>query len=68
MLALGISPVVAWSVFFLGVGLFGDLRWPPEIWGGAIAFAALSGIALTTLSPTRTSNVQDKPLVATDSA
>lgn len=50
MLAMSLSPLVAWSVYFLAIGLSGELRWPPEIWGGAILFTALSGLGLITVS------------------
>lgn len=53
MLALTGAPIAAWSVYFLGVGMSGDLQWPPEIWGGAILFAALSGLGLSILTTDR---------------
>ena len=59
LLTLTVSPIVAWSVYFLGVGMFGDLQWPPEIWAGAIVFAALSGAAMTTLSRPQSSPKPD---------
>jgi hypothetical protein len=53
MMALTIPPLAAWSAYFIGIEFWGNLQWPPEIWGGAIVFAALSGVGLTTLSPPR---------------
>jgi hypothetical protein len=62
LLTLTVSPIVAWSVYFFGVGMFGDLQWPPEIWGGAIVFAALSGAAMTTLSRPKSSPNPDETM------
>lgn len=65
MLTLTLTPLCAWSVYFLGIGVFGDLRWPPEIWGGAILFAGLMGLGLSILSssPIR-GPIRDETLLA----
>lgn len=46
MLASG-TPLVLWSAFFVTVGRDSrGLQWPPEIWGGTIFIAVLTGLAL----------------------
>ncbi len=43
----GLPPLVLWAGYFYLVGrIEPGLRWPPEIWGGAIFFAVLVGLAL----------------------
>ncbi len=40
-------PAVLWSAYFAVVGqMEGGLRWPPEIWGGAVFFASLATLAM----------------------
>jgi hypothetical protein len=39
----GLGPALFWGVFFLGVGLHDHgLGWKPELWGGGLAWSALS--------------------------
>lgn len=40
--ALGASSLAMWAGFFALVGLGAGVAWPPEIWGGTIALAALA--------------------------
>ena len=49
-LALAGAPIVAWGSWFAAIAIVNALRWPAEIWGGVIVFAALTGLALTTLA------------------
>ncbi len=43
----GLPPLVLWAGYFYFVGrLELGLRWPPEIWGGAVFFAVMVGLAL----------------------
>lgn len=56
----GGTPLVLWSTFFVIVG--GDprgLQWPPTIWGGAIFFGVLTGLALNLLL-----NAGEQPAIA----
>lgn len=68
ILTLTLSPIAAWSVYFFGVGMFGDLQWPPEIWGGAIIFTALTGLGLSTLGQPRKSPEPKEDMVGATSA
>jgi hypothetical protein len=62
-LTLVIAPICSWSIYFLGIGMSGRLQWPPEIWGGAILFAALTGLGLTAMSPRVAPTHSDRRLV-----
>lgn len=43
LLATGV-PVVMWSLYFITLARTGEgLRWPPELWGGAIVFGVFVG-------------------------
>ena len=44
------TPVVAWGAWFAAIAIFDVLRWPPEIWGGTVVFASLTGLALVGLA------------------
>jgi hypothetical protein len=49
-------PLVTWSVFFLVMHVDKGVAWPVELWSGSIAFAVLTGFALSLLvagSPAR---------------
>jgi hypothetical protein len=42
-------PLAVWSSHFVALAAAGGLRWPPELWGGAIGLATLGGLALALL-------------------
>lgn len=50
LLTLTITPLVAWSVYFLLIAVNGDLAWPPEVWGGAIVFSVLTGAGMAKMT------------------
>ena len=56
--ALALGPLAAWSTYFWRVGSEWGLAWPPEIWGGAIVFAALAGLVLAQMSSPESSRIQ----------
>ncbi len=52
---LSATPFVAWGAWFAMIAIVDFLRWPPEIWGGAMLFASMSGLGLAALAlPERT--------------
>lgn len=42
-------PALTWATTFVLLAVEGSLQWPPELWGGAILFAGLSGLGLALL-------------------
>lgn len=47
--SLAAPPAIAWGAWFIAIAVINVLRWPPEIWGGVIVFASLTGLALSAL-------------------
>lgn len=46
----GGTPLVLWSFYFIAVGRVEQgIEWPPELWGGAIVFGVLTGLAIELL-------------------
>lgn len=46
-LVAGLAPLVMWSVYFLAVDqVESGVMWKPELWGGAIFFGVLAGLAV----------------------
>lgn len=55
LVVLTVAPFVGWTAYFITIAIEGDLTWPLELTGGAVFFAALSGLALGLLAfPTPT--------------
>lgn len=50
LIVLTIAPAVAWTTYFLIVASSGSLTWPPELTGGSVVLAALSGLGLGVLA------------------
>ena len=48
--AAALAPLPLWSVYFLAVQVAGGVRWPVELWSGAIVMTALMGFGLGLLS------------------
>jgi hypothetical protein len=44
-----VTPLVLWTSYFLVLELRDGIGWPAELWTGSIAFAGLSGLALSLL-------------------
>ena len=45
-----VVPTVLWSAWFATYGAMWGLDWTPELWGGAIVFGGLTGLALSFLA------------------
>jgi hypothetical protein len=45
-----LTPMVLWSVRFLGLEAVGGIGWPPEVWSGTIVFGVLLGLGLALLA------------------
>lgn len=63
---LSVAPLAGWGVWFAAIAVFDVLRWPPEIWGGAMLFASLTGLGLAALAlpqPSRQRAPRDRSLV-----
>jgi hypothetical protein len=48
-LVAAVFPVALWSSFFAALEIFSGLAWSPELWGGVIFLAGLSGLGLSLL-------------------
>jgi hypothetical protein len=46
-----VLPLALWSSYFVALEVTGGLGWPPELWGGAVGLATLTGLALALLLP-----------------
>lgn len=46
----GLTPLVMWSMSTLMIHLWWTVRWPPELWVGAIVMSSLTGLALAILT------------------
>ena len=45
-----VVPIAVWGVSTILIHRFWELRWPPELWAGAIVMATLSGLALALIT------------------
>ena len=46
LMALAVTPVIAWSAHLIAFTLGNQLLWPPEIWGGSIVLSGLAAAGL----------------------
>jgi hypothetical protein len=46
-----VLPLALWSFYFVALDVTGGLGWPPELWGGAVGLATLTGLTLALLVP-----------------
>jgi hypothetical protein len=49
LLVAATLPLALWSSYFVALEIAGGLRWPAELWGGAIGLATLGGVTLALL-------------------
>jgi hypothetical protein len=56
-----VFPFALWSAFFVVLAAGGELGWAPELWGGAIFLASLTGLMLSLLGGPAASEAESAP-------